>query len=765
MRATGGLVTVDIDPRTGGLRGLINPHTGDDYLKAYERGTGRAGAGLFCIGLVDESLEMGKSAAENGAGRTGDAWRKNVIRALPGCPDAVNTRVAADGARIVTIHHTDLRLGVDSDDDRPGAPGEGGRASVRVEVEVNIRIPQDSTELLLTARVTNHEKNLAVTEFLFPAIRGVDLSDWLKNGERVEDVLIMPHHAGERIVNPATAFASERYLRFSRANSKKEPDGTYSRELNYCGLASMMWMDYSAGDNGLFLASYDPVFGLTGLRVETGGPENPWLGFSFRKYLWIAPGKTWTSPAYALGVHDGDWHWGARRYRAWFDTVVTQKEPPADLLAMPGLNPRYDFKNGGRVIHRFEEIPALFEEGRKNGLTHFFIAGWNRSGFDTDYPEYHPDMELGTPVDLEKGCRYVKEHGGIVTFYINARLFDTQSDYFDSLGSRWALRGLDGRMEHETYEPRTFAVMCPASGEWRKHIVDYATWMVKSYHAQGIYLDQLGSAEPHPCYQPDHGHAHPGEFNEGYVKLLDEVTSGIQAVDPSAFIMIENCGDIYGSRIFGSLTWNGEFYDEFFNVYKYTFPEHTQINMVHPRRIDDPVLRREFFYKDIARALLLGSVFWAAPGRRFGEDEELLDYFRKVLALRKAAAPYFAKARFVDVDGITVDEGIEASHWVFPDGAGEYSDMLVVANQAGLAGRSVTLDLTPANSLVGAKTDAEGVSQADVVVVTLALGSDEVSVAESACVLRARQAKVRIPILLQPFSILLVRRGHDTQTY
>ena len=47
--------------------------------------------------------------------------------------------------------------------------------------------------------------------------------------------------------------------------------------------------------------------------------------------------------------------------------------------------------------------------------------------------------------------------------------------------------------------------------------------------------------------------------------------------------MTENCGDIYGSYTWGNLTWNGAEYDEYYNVFKYTFPEFVQVNMVNPR--------------------------------------------------------------------------------------------------------------------------------------------------------------------------------------
>ncbi|MBE3575754.1 MAG: hypothetical protein IMW99_09965 [Firmicutes bacterium] len=561
---------------------------------------------------------------------------------------------------------------------RPGRPGArnglrlrfdgfwAGERRFAAKATVWWEFSADGGVLHLSIEIENHEPGLDIVEVLFPRLSGILLEDSPAN-----ENLVVPHHAGEWIRNPAATLASERYRRFSRAGSRAEPGGFFSRELNYCGLASMPWMDCFGAAQGLYLCACDPAFDLTGLRVETGGPASPWLGLAIRKHVRIGPGQRWQSAVYELALHPGDWHWAARRYRAWFDTVVQQETVPLALRQMAAVNPRYDFKNGGRVQHRFCEIPELYDAGVEYGMEHFFIAGWNRSGFDRDYPEYHPDLELGSPLDLEQGCAYIRSRGGTVSFYINARLFDMDSDYFGSLGKEWAIRDPSGEFMRETYEPRTFAVMCPACAEWRRHLADTAAWMVKAYHAQGIYLDQLGSATPWPCFAAHHQHLTPGEFNRGYLALLDQVRAAIQAVDPAAFLMIENCGDIYSSKVFGSLTWNGELYDEFFNIYKYTFPEHIQINMVHPRHMEDPDLRREYFYKDLDRAMVLGSVFWAAPGRRFEPaDRDLLQVFREALAFRKALAPYIAQGRFVDTDGLVLPDGLTASRWRMPSTQG-----------------------------------------------------------------------------------------------
>ena len=120
----------------------------------------------------------------------------------------------------------------------------------------------------------------------------------------------------------------------------------------------------------------------------------------------------------------------------------------------------------------------------------------------------------------------------------------------------------------------------------------------------GIYLDQLASAEPFAA------HTNIGEFNNGYVYVLRELLRRLRKHNPNAYIMTENCGDIYGSYTWGNLTWNGAEYDEYYNVFKYTFPEFVQVNMVNPRGWEtEDRDQRLWFYRDMHRAVTLGLCF------------------------------------------------------------------------------------------------------------------------------------------------------------
>ncbi|WP_322388391.1 DUF6259 domain-containing protein, partial [Clostridium perfringens] len=164
------------------------------------------------------------------------------------------------------------------------------------------------------------------------------------------------------------------------------------------------------------------------------------------------------------------------------------------------LNQCYNFKRSGAIENTFDKIPYLYEKGKELGVNHMFIASWNRTGFDSFYPEYYPDMELGSAMEFRRGLEYIRENGGMSTLYINARIFDVKSDYHKALGEKMAIKTYNGENIFETYGPEKFTVNCPSDKLWREFLLDTAEFTVKAYGSDGIYLDQLASAEPMPCY-------------------------------------------------------------------------------------------------------------------------------------------------------------------------------------------------------------------------------------------------------------------------
>lgn len=546
--------------------------------------------------------------------------------------------------------------------------------------------------------LSNRDTIYTPVSMLCMNVHGIKLGE-----DAASNVLLYPHHAGEKIVNPAQTIRSERYFSFWRAGTVME-DGLYVRENNYCGLMSMSWMYLQNEQLGLYMASHDARFPVTGLRMLSGGKD--WMGFAFRIHRLVQKGKTEAFGPFVFAAEKADWHAGAKRYRRWIGTYLAEHRVPDFLREESGLHQCYAFKRMDGVHNRFADIPELFDRGMEAGLRHMFIASWNRTGFDSCYPEYYPDMDLGTALDFRRGLRYVKEHGGFTTLYVNARIFDQKSDYHGTLGEAMAITDPHQVPLTENYTPNTFTLNCPSDETWQHHLVDICDFSHEAYGAQGIYLDQLASAEPFPCYHEGHTHADVGEFNQGYLRILDVLRERLWARNPDNYLMTENCGDIYSPYVWANLTWNGAPYDEFYNMFRYTFPEFDQVNMVNPRSWEPDAAKREaLFYSDIERCVLMGNILWIGLCSRFDEPsmEKERAYVLNALELRKAIAPWLARGTYVDDAYVQRVQNVTASCFDLGE-----KEVLLLVGDAMLQGGTATFSLPFAPEEYQVHTEEDG---------------------------------------------------------
>src|SRR5690606_20837289 len=125
------------------------------------------------------------------------------------------------------------------------------------------------------------------------------------------------------------------------------------------------------------------------------------------------------------------------------------------------LTAHYDFKwEDGTYLHTFADIPKLYRRTAQEGVTHLFLAGWFTGGFDHLYPEFFPDLQLGTVMDFIDALRTVRDAGGRTTLYINASLFGRASRFHSTLGQAWAAKDPRGASVDRTFFGRAFTVSC-----------------------------------------------------------------------------------------------------------------------------------------------------------------------------------------------------------------------------------------------------------------------------------------------------------------
>lgn len=192
----------------------------------------------------------------------------------------------------------------------------------QLEIEIRIKVLPNNPESIWMLKVKNLSAK-KILDIIFPHISGIYLGDtWQDN------YLVYPYIAGEKIKNPIETFAKTpskilwdwldyKYVYTVDGVSTIKDNDLYVRELPYSGPLSMNRLDYYNEEVGFYIASYDKERNLTYIRAETPGLSYPCMGFSFRKKLEISSGEE-KSFTYGIGIHTGDWHWGADRYREWF---------------------------------------------------------------------------------------------------------------------------------------------------------------------------------------------------------------------------------------------------------------------------------------------------------------------------------------------------------------------------------------------------------------------------------------------------------------
>jgi hypothetical protein len=542
-----------------------------------------------------------------------------------------------------------------------------GHEDPAVAVTVTPVLTRVGDEAHLVVTVRNDEPEHVVTEVVSARLRGLRLPD---------DSLVLPYAGGERLVGVASSLAAiltgpDRVLRGTPR--VVDDGGTLRYDLNYCGPGSMMWLDYLGGGMGLYLGSHDPAFRTTILRTATRDGDSVDLELAWPTR--VLPGETWQSPTAVVALHDEDWHQGAARYRAWFDTVTHLTPGSLPWRELTALYLPFMKVMDGRVRHRFEDLPTMAQAWSTPTMDAIAPYGWSDGGFDTLDPHYYPDLELGGPGAMRRAYAQIREGGGHLMGYLNARIFNTRSHVFPTLGERWAVRSPTGELTTESYGPpedqEHFAVMCPEVKQWRDLLVDFAEELT-GYGIDLVYYDQVALARTAPCHVHDHG---AGGWNEGYRALLRETHERL----PDQSICIEGCGDLHApwaviQSSAGVLLLGTE--HAFPELFKFTFPEVHQADLVYfTSESQDsmykgflPLLTREQARHALCQGIIAGSCFGV-----FDQNFEDTDWWaeaRSLLEARAAVATQLAESTYRDtVDVVEATPGLDVRTFACHDGS------------------------------------------------------------------------------------------------
>lgn len=527
----------------------------------------------------------------------------------------------------------------------------------KIDISAKVRIELDPGDCRSRWYLSlDNRSGCEIQSCKFPQLNGLWLGDDWK-----ENTLIFPRVAGLKMDDPTGTLAQppvrmtwkwQEYLHNYFLGSQpaaKDDRGLYTLSANHTGGCSMLWMDlYSREEGtGIYITCRNLDLRQKAISACTLGPYNPGVGLGIDHFPCLTEGQ-WESQECVLAFHEGDWHWAADEYRAARQknpNPVCKNEPvPEWFKKSPGLVAHYDFMyQGGKVVHTFKDIPALYEKAKSQGYKHLLIAGWNDHGFDDGFPLYRPSAELGTEEELKKAIADIKADGGHVCFYVNSRLCNVGYPQNKERTEKSCAMNRDGSLKIENYGAKgvDFATLCMSEPSWRKQLVEDITYLVKEIGIDSVYLDQLAMATSVLCYHPEHkDHAgDPAAWNQGYEKLLDELRTAV----PECPILYEGCCDVFGSGVAAQLisTIRRPAVGAMAEVYKYTFPEQILTDMLNPRRYS--AMRAEHTARKstwlLYNSFVIGSYFWCydlEEDNTFSRDPAQEERMKKTVALRQA---------------------------------------------------------------------------------------------------------------------------------
>ena len=510
----------------------------------------------------------------------------------------------------------------------------------------------------------------------FPVLDGLAIGK-----DETKNFLAIPRVMGQLIPNPASGGGNQ---------FADEPEKLYP------GNASMSWMDLYGEGGGLYIGSHDPQLPATAL-MSKGRPDTKSVSLGIGKWSLLWPSETYEPGPVVVGVHKGDWHWGADRYREyWRKNFAGKRKTPRwleDADAWTGF---------GGPSYKFTDLPRLLDGAKPLGVK--YLQFWSEMMFgDADYHiVMWPNPAMGTPEQLRESIAQVHRQGGRVGFYYLftvadpvvhlqfekekyrgkapasyvSRWFGKESGYLEA-GLMNAHGGFSFSDPIGSAFPDGYLGVCPNS-KWQR---DYVEDFVKTWAAYGVdcwYFDTLpfGYGFSPVCYNTGHGHARPLNMSPGILEIMRRTQRAMDRGEGAAIAneCISDIVAIYGTHALGN-ELQGWCQPPKPEIWRYTFPEYLVFtghcnglclsaypgyddldsakkgfpdNMYAARNLEH-AYNRVFLLGD--RFDLLNTFIW-----REGKNEQAaMSYAEKILALRRRTKAHQYASDFKDDVGLSIE--------------------------------------------------------------------------------------------------------------
>ena len=315
------------------------------------------------------------------------------------------------------------------------------------------------------------------------------------------------------------------------------------------GSVPVQTLAYMVGDAGLQVTALDG-----NAQEKTFCTTNLSASVIYRCPDCGVPG-TANAPDFAVetAAFKGDWWRAAKRYRAW---AIRQK-----WTAKGPLVRRKDFCRrfaDTGIVMNIDRSPdvltnvmakALAAAGDVPLCLHWYC--WHKIPFDHSYPEFFP-----AKVGAHEASEWMRSRGVFVMPYINGRLWDSAIPTFTNAYPA-ACKKPDGKSLYiERYaRKRPTVPMCPTTDLWRRKLDVICDRLMDEIGVDAIYFDQIGQAEPAPCFDASHGHPLGGGkwWTHGYRELLRPIREKASA--RGVGMTCECTAEPYIDSVDGFLSW------------------------------------------------------------------------------------------------------------------------------------------------------------------------------------------------------------------
>jgi|GEM_PF-4979758 len=392
----------------------------------------------------------------------------------------------------------------------------------------------------------------------------------------------------------------------------------YKVSMVYPVPASMQWIDFFtitddiATTQGLYLGCHD-CEGLYKVFHVSNIEDTAAMSIEF-PCVDIEKDEHFISPPVFIYVHRGDWHAGAKLYRAWASSWMYKPHPPMWFIENPawfwsGCKGQYSEKPS----YRYKDIVNISSAAASYNVKTVHLAGWTEHGHDAMYPDYRAGDSLGGEEGLIASVNEIKKNGNYIALYVNGRIVDPafKMDKYEAWEENAVHVGSDdddeeeGEIVKEKYGKVEFAVMCPGAPWWRQVLKERVRYIVENYNVNGIYIDQVCGAIAHCCHSKRHLHDKPNRAWGEYRTLLAELRGIVKSISPGIYLSTEGVNDILG-QFFDIQQAHNDWSFPLFNLGR-PFPEIFRYTLPWMYVVGGPVEKDNFFLLNIAH--LLGGGF------------------------------------------------------------------------------------------------------------------------------------------------------------